>query len=185
MPSSKPSLLRALAIGATAGLTATFIMGEYQALVAAGEKALEKKKKLAQGESPWLVAHEQVQKEQQAAGQEGSTEIVARKAAEAAGHPLTPEAKKQGGQVVHYTFGTLMGVAYCVGAEFLPFVSSGFGSVFGTALFVGADEFAIPALSLAPPPSETAASEHAEHWAAHLVYGTALELSRTLLRRML
>ena len=179
-----PSVLRGLLVGAVAGITATIIMGQFQALVAEGEKALEKQKKLAQGESPWLVAHEQVLKEQQAATEEGSTEIVARKAAEATGHQLTPDAKKQGGQVVHYTFGTLMGIAYGLGAEFLPIVSAGFGSAFGTALFLGADELAIPAFQLAPPPAEVAPKDHIEHWAAHVVYGSSLELTRSLIRRL-
>lgn len=183
MNSSKPSLLRGLAVGATAGIFATIIMGGFQSLSAAGEKALEKRKKLVEGESPWEIAHEQVQQEQQAASQEGSTESVARQVAESTGHHLSPDQKKQGGNLVHYTFGTAMGIAYCVGAEFFPIVTVGLGSGFGTALFLGADILAIPALRIAPPPTETAPKDHFEHWLAHLIYGGALELSRSLLRR--
>lgn len=185
MNSSKPSVLRGLAVGATAGIIATFVMGAFQSLSASGEKALEKRKKLAEGESPWTVAHEQAQQEQQAAAQEGSTEIVARNVAESTGHHLSPDEKKQGGNIVHYTFGTLVGIAYSVGAEFFPVIKMGLGSAFGTVLFLGADELAVPSLNLAPPPSETAPKDHFEHWLAHVVYGGALEISRSLLRRAL
>ena len=185
MNSSKPSLLRGLAVGATAGIIATVIMGGFQSLSASGEKALEKRRKLAEGESPWDIAHEQIQQEQEAASQEGSTEIVARQVAESTGHHLSPDEKKQGGNIVHYSFGTLTGIAYSVAAEFFPVVRMGLGSAFGTILFLGADELAVPALRLAPPPTETAPKAPFEHWIAHVVYGGALEISRSLLRRAL
>jgi len=52
-------------------------------------------------------------------------------------------------------------------------------------LFLGADEFAVPALQLSPAPTDTPPTDHLQHWAAHVVYGGALELTRTLLRRLL
>ncbi len=185
MTKRKPSLLRGLIVGAAAGITATFIMDQFQKLSSSGQKAIEKQKKLADGELPWLIAHEQAQQEQKAAKQEGSTEKVARNIAEVAGKEIPPESKKQAGQAVHYSFGTLMGIAYGVTTEFLPEISSGSGTAFGTMLFLGADEIAIPALRLAPPPTATAPTDHLQHWAAHVVYGGSLELVRGLLRRLL
>ncbi len=184
MRSKKPSLFRGLVIGATAGIAATLVMDQFQKLTAASQKAVEKQKKLADGESPWQIAHEQAQQEQQQASQEGSTEKVARGIAEAAGKAIPPDSRKQAGQAVHYTFGTLMGVVYGVASEFLPEVASGGGTAYGTMLFLGADEIAIPALQLAPPPTQTAPTDHLQHWAAHIVYGGSLELVRSLLRRL-
>jgi uncharacterized membrane protein YagU involved in acid resistance len=160
-------------------------MDQFLKLTSAGQKAVEKQIKLADGESEWQVAHEQVQQEQQAAQHEDSTEIVARKIAKAAGRTLNKEQKKTGGQAVHYTFGTLMGIVYGVSAELIPEVTTGAGTGFGTLLFLSADEVAVPALRLAPPPTETGAPDHLQHWAAHVVYGGSLELVRSLVKRLL
>lgn len=185
MTTRKPSLLRGLLVGATAGIAATLIMDQFQKLSSLSQKAIEKQQKLSDGESPWQIAHEQAQQEQQAAQGEGSTEKVARNIAEAAGKEIPQDSRKQAGQAVHYSFGTLMGIAYTVTAEFLPEISSGGGTAFGTMLFLGADEIAIPALRLAPPPTQTAPTDHLQHWAAHVVYGGSLELVRGLLRRVI
>ena len=185
MRAKQPSVLRGIITGATAGIAATLIMDQFLKLTTAGQKAVEKQMKLAQGESPWEIAHEQVQQEQLAAEQEDSTEILARKIAEARGKTLDKEKKKKAGQAVHYTFGTLMGIVYGVSAELVPEATTGAGTAFGTLLFLGADEVAVPALRLAPPPDQTPAPDHLQHWAAHVVYGGSLELVRTLLRRFI
>jgi uncharacterized membrane protein YagU involved in acid resistance len=185
MKRPKPSILRGVATGLLAGIAATLIMDQFQKLSAASQKAIEKHQKLAEGESPWQIAHEQARQEMQAAEQEDSTEIVARKIAQVAGKPLQKETKRTAGQAVHYTFGTLMGVVYAVTAEMLPEITSGGGTAFGTLLFLGAHEVAVPALRLSPPPTETAPTDHLQHWAAHVVYGGSLELVRGLVRRLL
>lgn len=185
MPRSTPSVVRGVVAGAVAGVAATLLMDQFQKLGAAAQKASEKQQKLAAGESPWAIAHQQAEKEQEAAAQENSTEIVARKIVAAAGSELAPEQRKQAGNAVHYTFGTMMGVVYGVAAEILPEVTSGGGTAFGTVLFLGADEIAVPTLRLAPPPTTTAPTDHLQHWAAHVVYGGSLELVRSLLRRWL
>jgi hypothetical protein len=185
MRANRPSIPRGIVTGAAAGIAATLIMDQFLKLTAAGEKAVEKQFKLAQGESPWQVAHEQVQQEQQAAQHEGSTEKVARKIAEATGTSLDKEKKKKAGQVVHYTFGTLMGMVYGVSAELLPEATTGAGTAFGTLLFLGADEVAVPAFQLSPAPTDTPATDHLQHWAAHVVYGGSLELTRSLLKRLM
>jgi hypothetical protein len=184
MRKRKPSVLRGIVTGAAAGIAATLIMDQFQNLSAAGQKVAEKQIKLAQGESPWQVQHQQKQKEQQAAQQEGSTEIVARKIAEATGSQLAEENKKKAGQAVHYTFGTLMGIVYAVSAELLPEIT-GSGAAFGTLLFLAADEIAVPAFQLSPPPTQTPATDHLQHWAAHIVYGGSLELVRSVVTRLL
>jgi uncharacterized membrane protein YagU involved in acid resistance len=180
-----PSVLRGIVTGAAAGIAATLIMDQFLKLTSQGRQALEKQVKLAQGEPPSEIAHQQVQQEQQAAEQEGSTEKVARKIAEATGKTLDKEKKKTAGQAVHYTFGTLMGVVYGVSAELVPEVTTGAGTAFGTLLFLGADEVAVPAFQLAPDPTETPAPDHLQHWAAHVVYGGSLELVRSLVLRLM
>lgn len=185
MRSNRPSILRGITVGVTAGIAATLIMDQFLKLSKAGMKELEKHEKLAEHESPWQVAHEQVQQEQQAAQKEDSTEIVARRAAEAMGAHLAKEQKKKAGRAVHYSFGTLMGVVYGVCAELVPEVTTGAGTAFGTLLFLAADEIAVPAFQLSPWPTDSPASDQLQHWAAHVAYGGTLEMVRNLLRRLM
>ena len=49
---------------------------------------------------------------------------------------------------MHYGFGTLTGAAYGVLAELVPGGHPGAGAPFGTALWLGADEIAVPAFGL-------------------------------------
>jgi uncharacterized membrane protein YagU involved in acid resistance len=86
------------------------------------------------------------------------------------GHELrSEEAQQAGGQVVHYAFGTTVGLLYGLAAGLWPGAAAGFGSLFGTALWLGADEAALPALGLTAPPSEYEASHHLYGLGAHLL----------------
>lgn len=185
MRRNRPSVVRGVVIGIAAGIAATLVMDQFLKLSVAGQREFEKQKKLAEHESPWQIAHEQAQKEQNEAAEEDSTEIVARKIAKATGTYLPREYKKKAGRAVHYTFGTLMGVVYAVSAEVLPEVTTGAGAAFGTLLFLCADEVAVPAFQLASTPADTAAFDHLQHWAAHVVYGGSLEMVRNLTRLLM
>jgi putative membrane protein len=181
----KPSIFRGVVTGIAAGIAATLVMDQFLKLSSAGQRAIERQKKLAEHESPWQIAHERAQEEQKAAQEEGSTEIVARKIAEATGTTLPKEDKKKAGQAVHYTFGTLMGVVYAVSAELMPEATTGAGTAFGTLLFLAADEVAVPAFQLSPAPTDTPAFDHLQHWAAHVVYGGSLDMVRSLITRLM
>jgi hypothetical protein len=185
MRTKRPSILRGLITGAAAGIAATLIMDQFLKLTTASQKDLEKKVKLAQGESPLRIAHQQTQQEKRDAAQEGSTEIVARKLAEAAGTTLDKEQKKSAGQAVHYTFGTLMGIVYGISAEILPEATTAGGTAFGTLLYLSADEVAVTALQLAPTSTDAPGPDRLQHWAAHVVYGGTLELVRSILTHII
>jgi hypothetical protein len=181
----RPNVFRGVVTGVTAGIAATLIMDQFQKLSSAGQKAAEKQIRLARHEAPETIARDQLQQEEQAARQEDSTEKVARKIAAAAGKDLQQANKQRAGQAVHYAFGTLMGAIYGVSAELVPEVTTGGGTAYGTLLFLAADEVAVPAFQLSPPPTQTAPTDHLQHWAAHVVYGGSLELIRSLLRRFM
>jgi hypothetical protein len=83
--------------------------------------------------------------------------------------------KKIGSQVVHYGFGTAMGLLYGALAEKTPKVSAGGGMLFATSLWLGADEIAVPALKLSPPPVDSPASTHIYGLTSHLIYGLTVE----------
>ena len=117
---------------------------------------------------------------------EDSTQIVADAISHTfTGHHLSKQQKKVGGPIVHYAFGGLMGGVYGGIAEYSPHSRAGLGTLFGSALFLGADEVAVPALKLGKPPTQQPASDQIGHWAAHLVYGTTVELVRRGIRRLL
>jgi uncharacterized membrane protein YagU involved in acid resistance len=180
-----PNVFRGVVTGITAGIAATLIMDQFLKLTSAGQKAAEKQMRLAHHESKEAIERDQQQQEEEAAQQEGSTEKAARKIASVAGKEIPPGDKKKAGQAVHYAFGTLMGAVYGVTAELVPEVTTGGGTAYGTLLFLAADEVAVPAFQLSPPPTQTPSTDHLQHWAAHVVYGGSLELVRSLLRRFM
>jgi hypothetical protein len=63
-----------------------------------------------------------------------------------------------------------------VRAQRIPF----FGSIFGSALFLGADEMAVPAMGLGEVAQST--SSHLYGWASHMVYGLTAEFVRRQVR---
>ena len=112
------------------------------------------------------------------------------KAAEAIVHTTTGDhlsraEKEKGGPIVHYAFGALTGGLYGGLAEYSSKVTSGFGTSFGGVLFSTADLLAVPALNLAPSPSNQPASALATPFAAHIVYGATTEFVRRILRSLL
>lgn len=100
-----------------------------------------------------------------------------------AGKKLTHKQKKTGGVLAHYAFGAVMGGIYGVAAEYSPAVKSLAGLPYGTALFVGADEIALPLLGLSANPTEYPLSKHLSGFGSHLVYGSTLEMARRLMRQ--
>jgi putative membrane protein len=168
-----PCILRGAAAGALGGLVASWVMNGFIAGITKAQEALKPPEQKAQEES------QQPKDEEQS---EDSTIKVADAAAWlATGHHLSKQGKQRGGPIVHYVFGTLMGATYGTLAELSATARAGTGSVFGTALFIGADEVMVPALGLAKPPTQEPASSQLTHWAAHIVYGITTELVRRVI----
>jgi putative membrane protein len=69
--------------------------------------------------------------------------------------------------------------------EMWPHVATGRGTLFGTLLWAGADEAALPALGLTAPPARYPMSTHARSLTTHLVYGLTTDTLRRLIRRAL
>jgi hypothetical protein len=120
---------------------------------------------------------------------EDTTMKAAGKVAEITGHPLSREQKKKAGPIVHYAFGTGMGVLYGAIMEAGPrrlrrhALLTGLG--FGSALFAGADEIAVPALGLSGSPLESPPSSHLYALASHAVYGLTAGAVRKVVRAAL
>ncbi len=157
------SVWKGAAAGTVAGFAASWLMNQFQA--AATKLKADNK--------------EDEQKEQ---GSEDATMKAAAAIADALRIDLTKERKKQLGPVVHYAFGTSMGALFGVMTELYPSTKAGWGTAFATALFVGADELAVPLFGLGSSPTQTPLSSHLFAWASHLVYGTGTESVRRIIR---
>ena len=165
--------MRGVLAGVLGGLAASWVMNEFSA--GPGKKltkAVQSKDEKDQSEA-----------EPNGREKQDSTMKTADTLATAVtGEHLTQEQQETGGPMVHYAFGAAMGGLYGGLAEYSGAMRSGFGTTFATALFTGADLFAIPALKLSGPPTEQTASSLATPYAAHLVYGVTTELVRRLVR---
>jgi hypothetical protein len=154
---------------------------------------------MSQFQRVWSKASESLQSngnksEQQSRNQSGGesedpTMKAAGKIASAAGRELSSDEKKKAGSVLHYTFGTSMGAVYGAAMELAsrdvrrnPELA---GMGFGTLLFAGADEIAVPALQLSERPDKTPLSSHLYSLASHVVYGLAAGTVYRALRRAL
>ena len=168
-------LWKRMLAGMAGGLVASWAMNQFQA----GVKKISEASQQGQ-------ASEQGQNGGQAEEAEDATMKTAEKVSEVVAHrSLTKEQKKQAGPVVHYAFGTLVGAAYGTASELDPRVRCGAGVPFGTALWIGTDEVAVPALGLAGSPKNQPASSHAQYFAAHVVYGLTTEMVRRAVRAAL
>ena len=164
--SDKRHPLKGLLAGAAAGLVAAWAMNQFQA---AWSKASEQ---LKPGEHQSRFQTSQSHKQED---KEDAAMKAAGKLAQALGRNLSKQEKKKAGPVVHYLFGTIAGAVYGLVGEYLPLARVGFGTVFGAALFVLADELAVPALGLSGSATEAPLSSHLYGLSSHLVYGASAE----------
>lgn len=166
--------VRGVLAGVAGGLVASWLMNEWSAGPGA---ALTKK----------LETPEEQQEEKAKSDGEDATMKAADQLASAVtgGEHLSHQGREHAGPVVHYAYGALVGGLYGGLAEYSSLVRSGFGTTYATALFVGGDLLAVPALHLSRPVSDYPPGSYAGPYTAHLVYGVATELMRRIVRAVL
>ena len=143
--------------GAAAGLAASWMMSEF--------------------DGAWKAASGEGQD-----GQEPNTVKAGDAVAEATvGKQVPGEYRKPAGTAVHYSFGAFLGAVYGVAVELRPVISAGFGTAYGAAVSLVADEIAMPALGFTPPASKVTAMTHLRGFVSHLVFGVTLEAVRKVL----
>ena len=180
----KETAWKGLVIGLASGFVATIATSQFQN--AWGK--ISKLKSSGEGSSSSSETASSENSSQSAEERENATEKAASKVAELTDYELSQEDKKKAGMLVHYGFGMVMGGVYGLGMAISnkrrtsPAIP---GAVFGTALFLAADEFALPALELSGKPSEAELGTHLYGLASHLVYGMTLEGVRHLTLRLL
>ena len=161
---------RSVGAGALGGLTASFVMNQFQSLLSKAQKALSR-------------GNDDTERSSEGGGEDATVKTAEAIAHIVFGCELSDADKKWAGPAVHYAFGTSMGALYGALSEKLPVVSAGRGTAFGTALWLGADEIAVPATGLSGPATESPLSSHASALAAHLAYGLTTDLVRQFVLR--
>ncbi len=158
-----PNLFKSVAAGALGGLAASYVMNQFQALVSAASTP----------NSTGKNSSEQ---------SDDATVKTARAISESLfDHELTAAEKLWAGPAVHYGFGTMLGALYGACADRFPGIAAGGGTLYGTVVWLVADEVGVPAVGLSGPPSETPLSGHANALASHLVFGVVTASVRRIL----
>lgn len=117
---------------------------------------------------------------------EPATEKAADRVSESiTGEPVSDANKPIAGQAIHYGFGALLGLGYGIAAEYRPEVTAGRGAGFGLTTATLFDEIGVPAAGLGDAPWKADAATHLYTLASHLVFGTATEGTRRLVRAIL
>lgn len=158
--SRNPRLWENIAFGIAGGLTGAWLMNQSQAVMTriAGPS----------GSGP-----------RNGPQTDPATVVVAEKLSESVtGHPLAENQKKIADPIVHYGVGAVLGAVYGALISRTPLVKMGIGTLYGTAVWLLADEIAVPLLKLSGPPRQYPASQHLQALGAHLVYGLAAESVR-------
>jgi|SRR5579875_4192117 len=177
----RQNLAAGLIVGAVSGLAASWLMLRF--IQGPGFRIQESLKSSDEHYSDTVAA---TQRQQQ--GQPEPETVTMQAADTFASHApngrhLSRTEKEQAATAVHYVFGTAMGVAYGIAAEYTTLPTLAYGSLFGTVLWASTDLWSVPAVGFAKWPSEEPAAAHLSHWLAHLVYATGMETTRRLLRR--
>jgi uncharacterized membrane protein YagU involved in acid resistance len=151
------SLMADLLMGAVAGAVATWVMDKGTTVLYQRESEESRK--------------------QENEAREGKTAygVAAEKTAAAAGQALSDKQRQRYGMGLHWALGASAGALYGVLRERSPWVSLGFGTLYGVLFWLVVDEAANTALGLTPPPQEFPWETHARGLAGHLIYGATAE----------
>lgn len=151
--------------GLLGGIVATAVMGGFQAFV----KSLSEEKK------------KPGKKEQEPANVKAAEAI----SENVFDHHLTKAEKGPAGEAMHWAMGAGSGLIYGFASELAPISTVGYGLPFGAAVWLIADDIAVPALGLSKPITEYPVSTHASALSSHLVYGLTTDLVRRAVREVL
>ena len=174
--------------GALAGAVASALMNE---LVALYPKATAGRGHGAQSLQPGQPNHglgaAQVERDGPLAhAHEDATERLAETVVHGlSGQRLDHREKHRLGTLIHYLFASGSAAAYGGMVELCPMARTGWGVPFGLAVWLGADEGAVPAIGLSTTPGQHSAGVHLASVGAHCAYGLTTEMFRRLFRKMI
>jgi hypothetical protein len=161
-----------LAAGALAGLVGTWAMSEVQRLWT----------RVVDDAPPESAGGRHDARDwQERSEHQNSNELAAQAiAGYLLGRRLTQEELRVAAPLAHYLFGAGVGAIYGAYAERRR--AGGSGAAFGTTVWLAADEIAMPLLGLSDSTVRRPLEMHLQSFVAHLVYGTATEMTRRSVR---
>ena len=168
---------KALTAGTIGGLVGAWVMSEFQSVWSnVSEKLQQPRGNQGRGSNQDSGNEDQ----------DPATIKAARRISEDVFHHKLDESEgKPAGQAVHYAMGAVSGAIYGVMSEIAPPVALGAGVPFGAAVWLIADDVAVPALGLSKWPTEYPLSTNAYALTSHVVYGLTTDLVRRFVRRAL
>jgi uncharacterized membrane protein YagU involved in acid resistance len=166
------NVFKGIIAGGLAGLVGTWAMSEVQRLWT----------RVVEGDPPESAGgrHDARDWQERSEGQ-NSNELAAQSlAGYILGRRLAQEELRFVAPLMHYLFGATVGAIYGAYAERRQ--AGGSGAAFGTTVWLAADEIAMPLLGLSDSTTRRPLEMHLQSLTAHLVYGTAAELTRRSVR---
>jgi putative membrane protein len=184
--SGETDVIKGLAAGMVAGLVGAAVMNQVQKslgkMITSDERS-HGAQSLQTG-APGHGAGAILEREGVEDESDDSTErLVQTAAVGVTGSALDRKSKEAAGTGVHYAFGLSAGAAYGLAAEMMPMSTVGAGMPYGAAIWLLADEIAVPALGLSKSAPEYSAPVHLVSFASHLVFGLTTELVRRGIRQ--
>lgn len=169
---------KGIAVGVLGGLVGAWTMNAFQSFLS----EIRKRK----SESQKSPEHGDSNQQEASASEDPATVNVARSASrDLLDHELQDDEKAIAGNMVHYAMGAGSGAIYGAIAGVLPAATLGRGLLFGTVLWLTADEGIVPALGFSKSPWEYPASTHVSAWTSHLVYGLTVDTVRRVALRLI
>jgi putative membrane protein len=99
-----------------------------------------------------------------------------------AGTSLRHEQKESVANVLHWVFSIVSSAVYGAVVEIAPQARAGFGTAFGEFVWLSFHEIALPALGATPTLPDLPASEQANEFVSHAIFGATVEGVRGLVR---
>ncbi len=122
------SIWKGALAGACGGLVASFAMNQFQALSSAAAKELSN--------SDDQQEQKKSSSEDASADDDATVKTAQAIAKTFTGEELSQSEKKAAGSAVHFTFGTALGAVYGALAETVPAFTTGYGTVYGSAVWL-------------------------------------------------
>lgn len=97
------------------------------------------------------------------------------------GRPLSSQTRRIGAPAVHYAFGMAAGDVYGAAVELQPGAAAGWGLIYGTVVWLVADEIGLPLAGFSGSPLRYPLARHAAALFTHLGFGLTVEATRRLL----
>jgi hypothetical protein len=162
------AVYRGIVAGSVAGLVGTWAMSEVQRLWT----------RVVERDPPESAGGKHDARDwQERSEHQNSNELAAQALARyVLGRRLTRDELRVAAPLMHYLFGAAMGAIYGAYAERRQ--ADGIGAGFGTTVWLAADEIAMPFLGLSDSTAHRPVEMHLQSLFAHLVYGTATEMTR-------